>query len=106
MGVVCRQSVFLGKKLGYAMFIAANPSPGSEPQRPLPVLTDRLHHRVIRKSWAAWNLKAPVVEHAESAMRAHPETLLTVFEQRRHQFVRQSVSHGVVGDFSIYEPAE
>ncbi len=70
------------------MFIAANPCPRPEPQRPSSILADCLHHRVIRKSRAARNPKAPVVKHAESAMRAHPEVLLTVFEQRRHQLVR------------------
>ncbi len=106
MGVVCRQPVLLGKEPGYTILIAGQPLPGSEPQRPLPVLADRLNHRFIGKSRAAWNTKTPVVEDAEAAMRAHPETTLTVLEQRRHQFVRQPVSHGVAGKFSICETAE
>src|ERR1700733_11544519 len=106
MGVVSRQPILFGKKLGYAMLIAANPCPGSEPQCSLPVLADGLHHGIIRKSRAARNAKASAVEHAEPAMGAHPETTLTVLEQGRHQFVRQPVSHGVVGKFSICETAE
>src|ERR1700677_5028583 len=101
MGVICRQPVFLGKKLGYALVIAANSCPGSEPQRPLPVLADRLHHRIVRKGWTARNTKAPVVEHAESAMDAYPTTTFTIFEQRRHQFIRQPDRHCVVGKSSI-----
>src|ERR1700733_14608049 len=106
MGVVSRQPLLRGQKLGYPMLIAAGPCPGSEPQRSLPVLADGLHHRIIRKRRAARNAKASVVEYAEPAMGAHPETTLTVLEQRRHQFVWQSASHCVVGKFSICETAE
>src|ERR1700733_3582788 len=106
MGVVCRQPFLVSKKLGCAMLIAANACPGSEPQRPLPVLADGLHHRIIRKNRAARDAKVTVVEDGESAMSAHPETTLTVFEQRCHQFVRQPISHGVVGKSSICEMAE
>ena len=39
-------------------------------------------------------------------MCAHPETALTVLEHRQYEFVRQSVSHGVAGKFSVGETAE
>ena len=106
MGVVCRQPVLPGEEPGGAILIAGQALPGSEPQRALAVLADRLHHRFIRKTRAAWNTKTPVVEDAEAAMSAHPETALTVLEHRQCEFVRQSVSHGVAGKFSISETAE
>src|ERR1700722_7285119 len=106
MGIICREPVFLGKKLGYALLIAANPCPGSEPHRPLPVFADRLHHRIVRKGRTARNTKVPAVEHAEAAMCAYPETPFTIFEQRRHQFIREPVRHGVVGKSSIGKTAE
>src|ERR1700733_15927144 len=106
MGVVCREAVLLSKKPGDAILIASQSLPGPEPQRSLPVLANRLNHRFIRKNRAAWNTKTSVIENAEAAMRTHPETTVTVLEQRRHQFVRQSVSHGVAGKFSICETAE
>src|ERR1700677_2405045 len=106
MGVVSCQPILLGKKPGYPMLIAGQTLPGAEPQRSLPVLADRLNHRLIRKNRAAWNAKTPVVEDAEATMSAHPETTLTVFEQRRHQFIRQPVSHGIAGKSSICETAK
>ncbi len=48
----------------------------------------------------------PVVEDAEAAMGAYPETALTVLEHRQYEFVRQPVSHGVVCKFSVCETAE
>src|ERR1700733_4271760 len=106
MDVVCRHPVLLGKEPGDTIFIAGQPLPGSEPQRALAVLPDRLNHRFIRKTRADWNTKMPVVEDAEAAMTAHPETALTVLEHRQYEFVRQSVSHGIAGKFSVCETAE